>query len=72
MTVKESVLFTTCSIFHQENEVVMDAFESDDDSTNKWERMSFHNDAMSSGVVNLYEEYNSNVFINLLRRVAIP
>ena len=48
----------------------MDAFESDDDSTNKWERWSFHNDAMSSGVVNLYD-YNSNVFINLLRRVAI-
>ena len=71
MTVGESLLFITCSIFHQENEVVMDAFESDDDSTNKWERWSFHNDAMSSGVVNLYE-YNSNVFINLLRRVAIP
>ena len=49
------LVYATCSILHQENKDVVDAFESDDDSIDKWERWHFHHDPTSSGVTHLHE-----------------
>ena len=49
------LVYATCSILHQENKDVVDAFESDDDFIDEWERWHFHHDPTSSGVTNLHE-----------------